>query len=144
MSRKDAVLECYRSDYNCAQSILSGFAGELGLDREYALKISCGLGAGMGRMAGVCGAVSGSFLILGMVYGMTDPLRQEDKELNYRMVRDFAERFKRKNSSITCSELMGCDVSTESGFEQAKAQNLTETVCEKLLEDAVVILEEMI
>jgi len=36
---------------------------------ETALKIACGLGAGMGRKAEVCGAVTGGILVLGMRHG---------------------------------------------------------------------------
>ena len=59
----------FREGYNCAQSVLFSFCEELGLDAETALKLSCGLGAGMGRQGEVCGAVSGGIVVLGLKFG---------------------------------------------------------------------------
>jgi len=39
--------EKFLSGYNCAQSILYAFREESGLSEEIALKIGCGLGAGV-------------------------------------------------------------------------------------------------
>ncbi len=144
MSKKDLALDRYRGGFNCAQSVLAAYAEELDLNNETALKIACGLGAGMGRMGDVCGAVTGAFLVLGMRYGMTDEEKQDDKEQTYNFVRILAERFSEKNGSIVCRELLGCDISTPSGFEEAVEKNLMETVCEGLLEDTVAILEDIL
>lgn len=144
MERREKAVKCYRDDFNCAQAVISVFAGQLGLDRETALKTACGLGAGMGRMAETCGAVTGAFLVLGLRYGMTDPSRQEDKERTYELVRFFSERFKERNGSILCRDLLGCDISTTDGFEEARERNLMETVCERVVADAVEILEDLL
>ena len=144
METREKAVKCYRDDFNCAQSVISVFVGQLGLDRETALKTACGLGAGMGRMAETCGAVTGAFLVLGLRYGMTDPSRQEDKERTYELVRFFSERFRERNDSIICRDLLGCDISTPDGFEEARERNLMETVCERVVADAVEILEDLL
>jgi hypothetical protein len=43
-----------RQGYNCAQSVLFSFCDDLNLDKDKALKIACGFGAGMGRKEEVC------------------------------------------------------------------------------------------
>lgn len=144
MNKKDMALGRYRGDFNCAQSVLSAYAEDFDLKDETTLKIATGLGAGMGRMGDVCGAVTGAILVLGMKYGMTDAERQEDKEQTYNFVRKFAEKFSENNGSIVCRELLGCDISTPSGFEEAVEKNLMETVCEGLIEDAVAMLEKLL
>ncbi len=144
MKRRGKAILCYRSEFNCAQAVLSVFAEEFGVDTETAMRIACGMGAGMGRMAGTCGAVTGAFMVLGLRYGMTDPSRQEDKERTYELVRQFNQRFLARNGSALCRDLLGCDVSTPEGFEQAKSGNLMEEVCERVVGDAVEIVEEML
>jgi C_GCAxxG_C_C family probable redox protein len=59
MSKTDIAVQKFTSGYNCAQSVLSSFSNDLGLDENTPLKIACGFGAGMGRKQEVCGAVSG-------------------------------------------------------------------------------------
>lgn len=49
--------------------MLYSFREESDLQDETALKIACGLGAGMGRKEEVCGAVTGGILVLGMLHG---------------------------------------------------------------------------
>ena len=66
------------------------------------------------------------------------------KEAVYAQVRQFAERFKARNRSLVCRELLGCDISTPSGLEEAKRNQLFATVCVKLVRDAAEILEEML
>ncbi|UCF31723.1 MAG: C_GCAxxG_C_C family protein [bacterium] len=144
MDRRQRAVQCYRSEFNCAQSVLSVFADDFGLDPETALRMACGLGAGMGRMAETCGAVTAAFMVLGLKFGMTDPERQEDKEKTYELVRRFCDRFRERNPSLLCRDLLGCDISTPAGFEEAKEANLMEKVCERVVGDAVEIIEEMI
>ena len=43
--------------YNCAQAVLYAGCDRLPLEKDTALRLACGLGAGMGRKQEVCGAV---------------------------------------------------------------------------------------
>ena len=76
-SRVERAQELFRSGYNCAQSVFAAYADLFGMDRETALKISCPMGAGIGRMREVCGTVCAMSMLSGFVYGNTDP---EDEE----------------------------------------------------------------
>jgi hypothetical protein len=62
----------------------------------------------------------------------------------YEKVREFISRFEEKNRSISCPDLLGCDISTLEGFEKAVRKNLMVTVCEELVIDAAKILEDMV
>jgi hypothetical protein len=53
-------------------------------------------------------------------------------------------RFTERNGTIVCRDLLGCDISTQEGFERAKQQGLFDTVCTKLVKDSVEILEDML
>lgn len=50
--------------YNCCQSVLIPFAGEMGMDREQATALGAHFGSGM-RHGSACGALSGALMVLG-------------------------------------------------------------------------------
>lgn len=141
MRESEKAIEVYRGEYNCAQAVCSVYGARFGLDSALAKKISCGFGAGVGRLGGICGAVTGAFMVLGLKYGMEDSARQEDKQLTYGKVREFIARFERLNGTTRCSELLGCDVSTPEGFEEAQSKK---TECERFIAEAGQILEELL
>ena len=67
-----------------------------------------------------CGAVAGAIMVLGLRYGgpaATDPTA---KAAMYERVRDFVARFKARNQSIICRDLLGCDLSTPEDWQQAQ------------------------
>lgn len=144
MSEADRAVKVYQSDYNCAQAICSVYGARFGLDGDLAKCIACGFGAGMGRSRGMCGAVAGAFMVLGLKYGMTDSARQEDKQLTYEKVRLFIDRFGDRYGSCQCTDILGCDISTPEGFKEAQEKNLMTTVCEEVVADAAMILVEML
>ena len=64
----DRAVELFKEGKNCSQAVFTAFATELGLTEEMALSISVGLGGGVGRMREVCGAISGSAMVVGLKY----------------------------------------------------------------------------
>ena len=54
-SKVNEVLKAFSDGFYCSQAILSTYCEELGLDKEAALKISCGLAAGIARLGLTCG-----------------------------------------------------------------------------------------
>jgi len=115
-----------------------------GVDIETALKIAAGFGAGMGRMGGTCGVLTGAFMVIGLKYGKTKAEDDQAKEKTYELVREFAKRFKSRNGTIVCNELLGCDLGTPEGMKLAKEKGAIGTLCPKFVQDAVEILEEML
>lgn len=79
--------------YNCAQSVLVPFAGEMGLSEEQAYNLGAHFGSGM-RHGSTCGALSGGLMVLGaMEYGEQEALA---------MLRSFRE----KNGCTDCAHLL--------------------------------------
>jgi C_GCAxxG_C_C family probable redox protein len=144
MSEVEKATSTYMSGFNCAESIISTYAPRFGIDRDTALKLACGFGAGMGKMGNVCGAVTGAFVILGLRYGRTVPEDEGSKEQVYDSVREFTRRFIAKHGSITCNDLLGCDISTEEGREEATDKELFTEICPSFVTKAAEILEEML
>lgn len=139
----DQALASFKEGLNCSQAVLSSFAGDFGLDKDMALKLGTGFGAGMGRTGHRCGAVTGAYMVIGLKYGATTGQDRTAKELTYQKVREFNDQFEGRNKTVTCRKLLKCDISTPEGFEEAKQKGLFTTICPKMVRDAVEILEEM-
>ncbi len=130
------------SHMNCAQAVLTAFCEELGLGKSTALKIALPFGAGMGRTDGICGAVTGAYIVLGLrpYEGLT---AVEKKEKVYALVREFNRRFKAVHRSIGCSDLLGYNLGIPEEMASAKDKGLIGNVCPGLVADAVSILETL-
>jgi C_GCAxxG_C_C family probable redox protein len=144
MDRATKATETFDSGFNCAQSVLKTFSSEFGLQDETALRVACGLGGGMGRMAKTCGAVTGAFMVIGLKYGQTLSDDKAAKEKTYGLVKTFADIFAKEHGSIECRELLACDINTPDGLKTANEKNLFKTICPKYVESAVKILEKIV
>lgn len=144
MNRAEQAVSCFKSGFNCSQAILSTYGEQFGLDREIALRLAAGFGGGMGRMAGICGAVTGAFMVLGLRYGPVEAADQEARETTYERVREFARRFEARNGTTVCRDLIRCDIDTPEGLATAREQKLFSSVCPKFVHDVAEILEQML
>ena len=144
MNQVERAVTCFQEGFSCAQSVLTAYGPQLGLDRERCLKVAGAFGAGMGRMGQTCGAVTGALMVIGLVTGKTRSEDNQAKERAYGLVQEFAHEFELRNGSITCNELLGCDMSTPEGRAVANEKGLFGTLCPKLVRDAVEILEQIL
>lgn len=92
--------------YNCSQAVLLAFSDILDLDESMAAKLSSSFGGGMGRMREVCGAVSGMFMVSGLLLGYDDPKATEEKATHYARIQQLAEKFRTACGSIVCRDLL--------------------------------------
>lgn len=144
MSKVDCAVQCFNNGYNCSQAIFSTYCEELGLERDLALKLSCGLGGGMGRMADTCGAVTGAYLLIGLKHGKYRDDDNLSKETTYELVRKFSDKFKEINGSTMCRDLLGYDMNTEEGLAYVKEHELWNKLCPTYIKDASLIIEELL
>lgn len=141
MAKATQAVACFHNGFNCAQAVLSTYCEALGLDKETALKLSCGLGAGMGRLGHVCGAVSGAYLLLGLKYGQSQSNDKEAKEKTYALVQAFSKRFEERNGTTICRDLLGVDLLLD---DKVLAAERVKDVCPKMVQDAAEIIEELL
>ena len=106
-THSELAMAYFKEGYNCSQSVFLAFCDEYDMDFETALKICSSFGAGMGRLREVCGAVSGMFMVAGLVYGYIDPKDHKKKTEHYERIQYLAKEFEDKNRSIICRELLG-------------------------------------
>lgn len=110
----ERALNYFHRGYNCAQSVFTAFADDLGLGEELGLRLSSGFGAGVGRMRGMCGAFSGLTMVAGYCKGNLTGV-PEDKEVIFAQVRALAEDFKQEFGTLTCRELLHLDEAAQEG-----------------------------
>ncbi|MBN1790485.1 MAG: C_GCAxxG_C_C family protein [Bacteroidales bacterium] len=134
----------FRGGLNCSQAVLTAFADDLQLDKNLALSIACGFGGGMGRLQETCGAVTGSFMVMGVHNCRKYTDNRERKEKTYAMVQEFSRRFKSIHGTLDCIDLLHADLKTNEGKQYIKDNNLYEVVCEKCITDAIHILGDVI
>ncbi len=141
---KEKAIQSFRAGYNCAQAVVTAYSDKCDFDKELSAALSCGFGAGMGRMQDTCGAVTGGFMVIG-VYSyrkLSDPA--ERKEFAYPLIREFNRRFIEHHNSTSCRSLLNCDLLTDEGRQYIKDHNLHETVCEKCILTSVDIINDML
>lgn len=137
--------ELFSQGFACSQSVFAAFSDMFGIDRETALKISSGLGGGVGRMREVCGVVTAASMVLGMKYGTADGANKEAKAETYAKVREFADKFREKEDTIICRELLGLLKEEKSHIPQERTKAYySQRPCLRLVKEATEILCEML
>lgn len=146
MTEKEKARQLFLEGHNCAQSVFTAFCHRFDLDETTAKRISAGLGGGVGRMREVCGAVSGSAMVIGSLCAATQGSDSQSKQRNYELVQLFAERFKERNGTVICRELLSLNAQDKISPtpESRTAQYYKKRPCLKLVEDAAEILCEII
>lgn len=144
MSDVEKTVSLFMKGFRCSQAILSTYGTQFGLERKLALKLASPFGAGMGSLGNTCGAITGAFMVLGLKYGNTKVSEIKKKEKAYEVAKEFVNRFKARNGTIICNELLSCDISTPEGRNKAVEEKLFIEVCPKLVQDSAEILEEIL
>jgi C_GCAxxG_C_C family probable redox protein len=143
-SIEEKAIRTFRSGLNCAQAVITAYSEEMKFDNNLALSVSVGFGGGMGRLQKTCGAVTGSFMVLGIHNCKKLSDNKDRKEATYSMIQKFSQEFKLINGTTDCLELLKCDLKTEEGNRFAKENNLFGTVCEKCISDSVRTINKLI
>lgn len=141
MSRVEEAVQCFHNGYNCSQAILSTYCEQFGLDKKIALDLSCGMGAGMGRLGGTCGAVTGAYLLIGLACGNQANSDEAAKEKTYALIQEFARKFEKRNKTTVCRELLGVDLIYG---DKEKANQRVSEVCSVMVRDAAEITESIL
>lgn len=143
MNKKEKALSYFSNNFNCSQAVFATFATEMGIDEQLALKLATEFGGGA-RCGQMCGTVSGALMVLGLKYGHCHSDNSEEKSRAYSLAVEFNKRFCGKNNSIVCKDLLGYNLSIPEEMALIKEKNLFDTVCPKMITDAVEIVEQIL
>lgn len=103
MEAKERARELFLSGYNCAQSVAGAFADRVGLTEKQVLAASSCFGAGICSTRGMCGAVSGALMILGLKKGWYNP---DSKAEAYKEGKAFIDEFTKEFTTYNCLDLL--------------------------------------
>ncbi len=107
-ARTEKARALFTSGCTCSQAVVVAYCDLFGVDTGTAMKMTCGLGGGIGRLREVCGAVSGMAVLAGLKYGSESP-DAEAKKKTYAVVQEMAAAFREQNGAIVCRQLLGLD-----------------------------------
>ena len=138
-------MENFKKGYNCSQSIVLTFTDILPMDSDTLSKMASSFGGGMGRLREVCGAVSGMFMVAGLLYGYEGPETGQVKADHYARIQDLAHRFEEQHGSIVCREMLGLNVKHDVPTPEARTDEYyKKRPCVEIIGDAAEILDEYI
>ena len=141
---QDDAVSTFTQGFNCAQAVLLAHGPALGIEPADCLRLAAPFGAGMARTGSTCGAVTGALMVIGLRLGHTVADDLATKERCYEVARDFLARFRERNGSVICKELLGCDPGTPEGLAEVQARNLHATVCTGLVRTAAELLGQLL
>jgi C_GCAxxG_C_C family probable redox protein len=144
MTKSEDAKEVFAKGFNCAQSILFTYGKDYFKENTTALKLASGFGAGISYRGEICGAVSGSLMVIGLLYGYSDLTIVVSKEMTFKVAHEFMETFEKCNGSVICNQLIKSEINTPEGLEYARQNGLFKKICPKLVESASEILETLI
>ena len=83
-------------------------------------------------------------MVLGALYGQHDKSDPESKLLADAVNDEMMDGFKRLSGSYICKDLLGCDITTAEGVQEARDRKLFTELCPALVANAVDVLEEIV
>ena len=145
MNRVEFSEKLFKDGYNCSQAVVGAFSDLIDIDFETLMKLSSSFGGGMGRLREVCGAVSGMFIVLGLLKGYHSPDDNDGKKEHYKNIQALAKKFEEENGSIICRELLGLSVKKEEPIPEKRTEEYyKKRPCVEMVKSAVAILEKMV
>lgn len=141
MTRKENAIAYFKEGYNCSQAVVLSFKDELNMDDKSLLLIASSFGGGMGRLREVCGAVSGMFIVAGLLMGYSTPNAKLEKTEHYKRIQELANEFREKNKYIVCRDLLGISGGQPPTPDARTKEYYKKRPCADLVGDAAEIVE---
>jgi C_GCAxxG_C_C family probable redox protein len=140
----DRALSLFQQGFTCSQAVLAAFSERYGLDEPTAMKVACAYGGGIARTGDTCGSVTGAWMAIGLAHGKATREDDAAKEHTYALTRAFSKRFRERQGSLVCKELIGIDIGTPEGSKAAAESGVFREKCPELVRCAAEILEELL
>jgi len=125
----------------CAESVLTSVSDEAGVISPLIPRIATGFCGGIARTRGMCGAVTGGIMALGILYGRDNT--EQSYEIVYGKVQQFLQAFEAEYKSINCFELTGCDLGKEEERKAFVEKGMIEK-CRQLTGRAASLVAELV
>ena len=124
--------------------MLAGFGRQFGLETDTCLRLGRAFGAGLGQ-GGVCGALNGAFMILGLALKTDGEDEVWARYRSYDLVEHLIKEFIARHGSIRCRDLLGgVDPATAAGRAQALKEQLYVKLCPGFVDTAAELLDKVL
>lgn len=143
MSDSRRAADLMGEGYNCAQAVSTTYGTRFGVPEETLSRIASPFGGGIGRTDNICGAVSGAVMVLGLKFGGKNAADREAKTKASILANEFIEEYRRLYGSVSCTGLLGYNISKPEDMEKAKANNAF-AGCRDIVRNAGKLLEEFL
>ena len=143
MLTDEYVLRKFGEGIDCSMMVLAEFADGLGITKDEAYRAASCFGAGM-LLGGVCGAVTGAFIAIGLKHGNHELNDIVQKGIVIAKRDEFVKRFEEAHGSVNCPVLLGADLRDAEQRQYARDNGIIDTECPKFCRTAVKILEDIL
>ncbi|MCT4624393.1 MAG: C-GCAxxG-C-C family protein [Schleiferiaceae bacterium] len=140
---EEKAIHSFYNGMNCAQSVLTAYAGHLKFDPAMALSVASGFGGGIGKMQKTCGAVSGSFMVLGMFNSNKFKENIDARNATNKMIQQFTLDFTALHGSLDCRTLLNCDFTTEEGEKMFQDKDMKKNICSRCIADSIQLIDNL-
>ncbi len=82
--------------------------------------------------------------MLGLALAGPDCVTKEGRNRLAEVTSEFTRRFRERVGALDCPDILGCDVRTAAGLEQARAQDLFATRCTPAVRIAAELLVDLL
>ncbi|RZI44525.1 C_GCAxxG_C_C family protein [Herbaspirillum sp. HC18] len=121
---RQAAEDAFANGLYCAESVVRALANAQGVESDLLPKIATAFCAGMSRMCGPCGALTGAVMGVSLALGRSKPGEsvKESYIATQKLIGEFEEKFGARN----CDALLGCDLGTPEGQAAFRENRLHE------------------
>ncbi|MGB9866629.1 MAG: C-GCAxxG-C-C family protein [Bacillota bacterium] len=133
------AVDYHSQGFNCAEAVLKALVEEFKLPGGNVPSVATGFGGGVGRSGGICGALTGAVMALGIKlcrkYAEESHLKSQANDGALKLVRGFEQQM----GSTLCRDITGYVLCIPEQMERWKQERISETRCRKAIEVAVTL-----
>jgi C_GCAxxG_C_C family probable redox protein len=144
MSKSGKATEAMASGYNCAQAVATTYGAAFGVPEETLARIATGFGGGVSRSDSMCGGVTGALMVLGLKFGPKNQSEGDAKAKASAFCNEFIREFTRRHGAVSCTALLGYNLSVPEERKEASEKRVYATVCVEVVRNAGMLLEEFL
>lgn len=142
-SERDAIRlarACYLDEscqFGCAETVLVVLKGAYGLDDPMDSSAAVALNGGLAWSGGLCGALTGAALAVGMLAERRIDDHARAKLVAREVVATLLDEFRAEHGAVDCRDLVGCDLRAPGGHEAFLAGGAWREGCMRQIEFVV-------
>lgn len=123
--------------YGCAETALVVLGEAFDLPASGDSSAAMALNGGVAYGGGICGAISGAALAVGMLAGRRLAEHREAKRVAGQIVGRVMDRFEVEHGAVTCRQLLGIEIRTRAQHDAFIASNVWRDRCMRQIEFVV-------